>query len=105
MDDGNRDSTVTERFNPCLYLAQFLMRNNPQFRENQEKYSNFGVMNMELKRRIMKNMKTNIMHKLKEAMGGKEEWKVDSIPEVFAKTCKLLKQNGKFENRHVPVFY
>tara|TARA_B110000305_G_C18868846_1_gene372187 strand:- start:14 stop:418 length:405 start_codon:yes stop_codon:yes gene_type:complete len=29
-EDGEIDPSIKERFNPCIFLAEFLMRNNPK---------------------------------------------------------------------------
>ena len=36
QDDGQIDSAIKERFNPCIFLAEYLMSNNPKFGHHKE---------------------------------------------------------------------
>jgi hypothetical protein len=36
------DASIKERFNPCIYLAEFLMRNNPKHGTKSEYTNSFA---------------------------------------------------------------
>ena len=33
-EEGKIDQSIKDRFNPCIYLGEYLMRNNPKFGHN-----------------------------------------------------------------------
>jgi hypothetical protein len=41
-EEGMIDASIKERFNPCIYLAEFLMRNNPKHGTKSEYTNSFG---------------------------------------------------------------
>lgn len=41
-EEGMIDASIKERFNPCIYLAEFLMRNNPKHGTKSEYTNSFA---------------------------------------------------------------
>jgi hypothetical protein len=98
--ESQLDDTVAKRFNPCFYLAQHLMRNNPLFLNNAEKYRDNHVLERELKRRVLEDNRLDLIHALEETLKG-STYPILNITDVFIDVDNFLKEKGKLVKSYV----
>lgn len=105
QETGKRDANVNDRFNPCFYMAQYLMRNNPKYPklgESSTRYDDSGIWEREQRRRVLKKLKAEIFASIERHMKGKD-WDISEVYKIWMKIDKLLDQKGDLKQASVII--
>ena len=89
------DPSIKERFNPCIFLAEFLMRNNPQFGTKLEYTETFNKFARIEKLRRFFTFKRQKIFKHFTQLAYSQNFNVSKVDEYVRELDAFLKMNNK----------
>lgn len=83
------------------------MRNNPKFTregESATRYESTGIWERELRRRVIKKMKSQIISSIEKHLGAKD-WEITEVYKIWMKIDKLLGEKGALKQASVNILF